>query len=324
MNTDAPYETSEELLTLTRQHGYNISPTQLARWHRAGLLPRPRQQPLKEARGTCSLYPIGTGKQLLLLCSLRTTERRFSHLAWHLWLAGYPVALQIIRTQLEYANQRLARWLRWFSDFKQAMHTQDAPEEVLDLIERYAQANLHTQPLRRIRKRIGREYFPTFLHILVKLATEPGDETIHTYDGDERLLDLRILALGLGMAKRFVQKKDALEYYLVQFLMPQLHWVFDRLQEIHWEHLMENTTDFDLLQSRDELRNGLRVRAGNKARNKEYQSHLPKDYPRWQINLQETFHSLPMADQALVLVVWVALRSSCASHGFSAEFLWSF
>lgn len=324
MNTDASYETSEELLTLTRQHGYNISPTQLARWHRAGLLRRPRQQPQKEARGTCSLYPIGTGGQLLLLCSLRTNERRFSHLAWHLWLAGYPVALQIIRTQLEYATQRLARWMLWFDNFKQAIHTQDAPEEALDLIEYYAQADLHTQALRRIRKRIGREYFPTFLRILIKLATEPDGETLHNYDEHERQLDLRILALGLGMEKHFVQKKDALEYYLVQFLMPELRWLFGRLQEIRWEHLMENTTDFDMLKSRDDLRNGLIRKVGNKLVNKEYQSRLPKDYPRWQINLQETFRSLPVADQALVLVGWIALRSSCASYGFSAQFLWSF
>jgi hypothetical protein len=319
MNTDALYETSEELLTLTRQHGYSISSTQLVRWHRAGLLPRPRQQPLKEARGTCSVYPAGTGEQLLLLCSLRITERRFSHLAWHLWLAGYPVALQIIRAQLEYATRRLARWMLWFDDFKQAIHAQDASGETLDLIERYAQANLRTQPLRRIRKRIGREYFPSFLHILIKLATEPGDETPRTYDEHEWQLDLRILALGLGMEKRFVQKKDALEYYLVQFLMPQLHWLFSVLQEIRWEHLLENTTDFDLLQSRDDLRNRLMIKAGNA---REHLDRLPKDYPRWHINFQEIFHSLTVADQALVLVGWLGLRSSCASYGFDIR--WCF
>ncbi|HEY7418141.1 MAG TPA: hypothetical protein VH593_23380, partial [Ktedonobacteraceae bacterium] len=84
MNNDASPETSGALLTLAQHHGYIVSPTQLVRWHRAGLLPRPRQIPLKEARGTCSLYPRGTGEQLLLLCELKTSERRFSHLAWQL------------------------------------------------------------------------------------------------------------------------------------------------------------------------------------------------------------------------------------------------
>src|SRR5579871_2871656 len=98
MNSDASYETSAELLRLARQQGSPISAFQLVRWHRAGLLPRPQQQPLAAARGTRSLYPPGTGEQLLLLCSLRTRERRLAHLAWQLWLAGYHVDDRIIRS----------------------------------------------------------------------------------------------------------------------------------------------------------------------------------------------------------------------------------
>jgi hypothetical protein len=306
MNSDSSYERSEDLLTLARQHGYSITTTQLVRWHRAGLLRRPRQEPLLGARGTCSLYPVGTGEQLLLLCSLRTTERRFSHLAWQLWLAGYPVALPIIRAQLECAAQRFAHWMLWFDRFKQALHPQDASGETLDLIEHFGVADLHSQLLRRIRKRIGRERFPTFLRILVELATGSSDETACVYDEYERHLDLRILARGLGLEKRFVQKQDPLEYYLVQFLMPQVRWLFTRLQEIRWEGLLSNTTDFGLLEMRDDLCSWL-MRWGNA---RQYQDRLPNDYPRWDINFQETFRSLPLADQAIVLVCWLALHSS--------------
>jgi hypothetical protein len=84
MNTDASFEKSADVLTLARQQGYSLSALQLVRWHRAGLLPRPQQQPLKAARGTCSLYPPGTGEQVLLLCSLHPRERRLAHLAWQL------------------------------------------------------------------------------------------------------------------------------------------------------------------------------------------------------------------------------------------------
>jgi len=309
MNSDASYETSEALLTRARQQGHVISQTQLVRWHRVGLLPRPRQQPLKEARGTRSLYPIGTGEQLILLCSLRTTERRVSHLAWQLWLAGYPVAFPMIRTQLVHATQRLAGWVVWFASFKQAIQARDLSGEALDLLERYAEGDLRSQPLRRIRKRIGREHFPTFLRLLVELATEIGDESLRTYDEHEWLFDLRILALGVGLEKRFVQKKDPLEYYLVQVLMPQLHWLFGQLQEVRWEQLVENATDFDLLQTRDELCTWL-MRWGSA---KQYQDRLPDDYPRWHINIQEIFRSLSTADQALVLVGWLALRSLSSS-----------
>jgi len=305
MNISVSYETSESLLTLAQQHGYIISPTQLVRWHRAGLLPRPRQQPLKTARGTRSLYPRGTGEQLLLLCRLRTTERRLTHLAWQLWLAGYPVALRLIRAQFAQAALRFARWIAWFGDFKQAIQARDISEEALDLIEYYAEGDLHIQPLRRIRKRIGRQSFSTFLRMLIELATVPGNEMSFVYDKHEQLLDLRILALGLGLEKRFVQKKDNLEYYLIQVLMPQLHWLFGRLQEIRWERLQEDTTDFDLLQTRDEFCTWLMRWGGAR----QYQDRLSDDYPRWQINVQEIFNSLSMADQTLVLVGWLALRS---------------
>jgi hypothetical protein len=305
MNSDQSSETKQEVLAQARKRGYPLSSTQLVRWHRAGLLPRPRQHPLKGARGTCSLYPSGTGEQVVLLCSLQRNERRFAHLAWQLWLAGYPVDLRLIRGQLAHATLRLARWRRWFADFKQAIHEKDASGETLDLIELYATGDLYFQPLRRIRKRTGRQHFPTFLRLLVKLATEPGSQT--TSDDDERewSFDLRILALGLGLEKRFVQKKDPLEYYLVQVLMPQLHWLFRHLQEVRWEQLLESATDFDLLQTRDELCTWL-MRLGNA---RQFRDRLPNDYPRWGLNAQDLFRFLSTPDQALVLVGWVALRS---------------
>jgi hypothetical protein len=281
----------------------------LVRWHRAGLLPRPRQLPLKGARGTCSLYPSGTGEQLILLCAFRTAERRFAHLAWQLWLAGYPVDLRLIRVQLAHATLRLTRWRRWLVDFKQAVQAMDASGVALSFIERYATGDLHSQLLRRIRKRIGGHHFPTFLRLLVELTTELSSETTSNYDKHEWLLDLRILALGLGLEKRFVQKKDPLEYYLVQVLMPQLHWLFLRLQEVRWEQLLESATDFDLLQTRDELCSWL-MRLGNA---RQYRDQLPTDYPSFDLNAQDIFRSLPTTDQALVLVGWLALRSLSSS-----------
>ena len=304
MNSDAPFEKSADLLTLAQQQGYVLSATQLVRWHRAGLLPRPQQHPLKDARGTCSLYPPGTGEQVLLLCSLRTRERRLAHLAWQLWLAGYRVEYGIIRAQLQQATGRISRWMHWFADLKQAVSQHDS-EQVLDLIERYAEGPLRLQPLRRIRKRVGREHFSTFLSRLLELATEDGSKQASVDDEHEWQLDLRILARGLGLEKRFVNKQDALEQYLVQFLIPQLHWFFRYLQAAHWEELLKQVDNFAVLQARDDLRTWL-VRLGNASH---YRDRLPDDYPRWEIDLQETFRALSMADQALVLVVWLALRT---------------
>lgn len=308
MNTDMSYETGTELLALARQQGYPISAHQLVRWHRAGVLPRPQQRPLKEARGTCSLYPPGTGEQLLLLCSLRARERRLSHLAWQLWLAGYRVEYRIIRTQLQQATVRISHWMQWFAGFKQAIYQQDT-EQALNLIEHYAEGPLRSQPLRRIRKRIGREHFSTFLSRLLELAVEDSDEIGSAADEHERQLDLRILARGLGLEKRFVSKKDSLEEYLVQFLIPQLYWFFRWPQEVHWEELLEHVDDFEVLQARDDLCTWL-MRLGN---SRHYRDRLPDDYPRWEMDLQEIFRTLSTADQALVLVAWLALHTLSSS-----------
>lgn len=304
MNIDASYEKSTDLLTLARQQGYPISSLQLVRWHRAGLLPRPQQRPLKEGRGTCSLYPLGTGEQLLLLCSLRTRERRLSHLAWQLWLAGYRVEYGIIRAQLQQATIRISHWMQWFAGFKQTVYQQD-PEQVLDLIERYADGPLRSQPLRRIRKRVGREHFSTFLSRLLELAVEDSNEVGSAVDEHERQLDLRILARGLGLEKRFVSRKDSLEYYLIRFLIPQLRWFLRWPQEVRWEELLEHVADFEVLQARDDLCTWL-MRLGNA---RQYRDRLPDDYPRWETNLQEIFHALSTTEQALIVVAWLALRT---------------
>ena len=94
-------------------------------------------------------------------------------------------------------------------------------------------------------------------------------------------------------------------YYPFCFLVPQMRWLFTRLQEIRWDGLLSSTTDFGLLEMRDDLCNWL-MRWGNA---KQYQDRLPNDYPRWDIDFQDIFRSLPLADQAIVLVGWLALHS---------------
>jgi len=304
MNIDAPFEKSTELLLRAQQQGYALSAYQLVRWHRAGLLPRPGQYPLKGARGTCSLYPPGTGEQILLLCSLRVRERRLAHLAWQIWLAGYRVEDRLIRPQLRQAATRISNWMQWLADFKQALSGHDV-EQALDRIERYAEGPLRSHPLRRIRKRIGRAHFSTFLARLLDLTMEDEGEGASLADDYERQLDLRILARGLGLEKRFVDRQEALSSYLLGFLLPRLRWFFRWSQKLDWQGLPERVTPFEVLQARDDLRNWL-MRLGNA---RPHRDRLPREYPRWEGDARELFEALPMADQALVLVIWLALRT---------------
>ncbi len=304
MNIEASCEKSTEVLLRARQQGYMLSPYQLVRWHRAGLLPRPQQYPLKSARGTYSLYPPGTSEQVLLLCSLRKHERRLSHLAWQMWLAGYRVEDRLIRVQLQQAAMRLSLWMQQLVDIKQSLARHD-DEQVLEQIERFAEGPLRLQALRRLRKRIGREHFSTFLLCLLDLTREEDGERDSLADEQERQFDRRILARGLGLEKRFVNKQEALNLYLVGFLLPRLRWFFRCLQALDWQGLLEHTTTCEVLQARDDLRNWLMRQANGR----HYRQRLPNEYPSFEIDFPQLFEALSMADQALVLLVWLALRT---------------
>lgn len=134
---------------------------------------------------------------------------------------------------------------------------------------------------------------------------EESGESSSQADEHERQLDMHIVARGLGLEKRFVSKKEAREYYLVGFLLLRLRWFFRWTQEIDWEELVERVSAFEVLQARDELCTWL-MRLGNARHNHD---RLPDDYPRWEIDFQELFRALSTTDQALVLLVWLALRT---------------
>lgn len=224
---------------------------------------------------------------MLLLCSLRERKRRLAHLIWQVRLAGYHVEGRLICAQLQQAAMRIPCWMQWFTDFRQALSPHDF-EQALDRIERYVKGSLRLQPLRRIRKRIGREHFSTFLSRLLDLTMEVDGERASLADDHERQLEVRILARGLGLEKRFVGKKDALNSYLVGPPLPRLRWFFRWLQELDWQRLLERVTAFEVLQARDDLRSWL-TRLGNA---RHYRDRLPNEYPRWEIDFQELFRSL--------------------------------
>jgi hypothetical protein len=85
----AEWESRETIIKEAKN--YNVTARQLARWHYEGLLLRPKQYSLGRGKGTQTLYPPGTTKQVLALCEIRKSERRLGYVAWKLWWQGYNV-----------------------------------------------------------------------------------------------------------------------------------------------------------------------------------------------------------------------------------------
>lgn len=93
-------ETRDEVIQRASALGYDVSAAQLARWHRAGLLPRPRQRALGRGRGTETVYPPDTSVQVVAICQVKDDERRLERVAFRLWWEGFAVDLGVIRGQL--------------------------------------------------------------------------------------------------------------------------------------------------------------------------------------------------------------------------------
>lgn len=145
--------------------GSTITKAQLARAHRAGLLPRPIQQALGYGKGTRSVYPEHSVNQLLRLCELKRQRRKFRDLGWMLWWEGFDVAPELLRdTLVEVARQWAEEWAQ--------MRGADGEltESVEDFLDDAGTSALPSRTLRWVRRRAGSDEFPTVLDALMRLV----------------------------------------------------------------------------------------------------------------------------------------------------------
>jgi hypothetical protein len=151
-------EPAGDLLSVARAAGFEISEAQLARWHRIGLLPKPRQQPLGRRKGSRTVYPPGSTDQLLALCRLHQRERSLTAVGWALWRNGFPVSERY-----------------WRSQFREAAVLWDQTRATLD---RLLYPNHSTAPsqkaLRRLMKLAGISSNPIFARIRKRVRTRKG------------------------------------------------------------------------------------------------------------------------------------------------------
>jgi len=181
-------ETREELLDLAKARGYEVTEHQLARWHRAGLLLRPKQRSLGKGHGTQTVYPPGTGKQLLRLCEIHfdDEEKRLLHVGWRLWWEGYKVSFQLIRSFLDRLAVRL--------DKERSLLADPESEELSDVGWKWVEDSRKSRlgpPLGGVRRRTSRKLFPTVMKMLVEVLAGlyAGYQVEHTEDHPEGTTD---------------------------------------------------------------------------------------------------------------------------------------
>jgi hypothetical protein len=244
-------KTASELIDVADQHGYAITRDQLERWHKQGLLPRPKRVYLVGVRGSVSYYPEGTETQLLRLCEMHQERRKLAEIRMNLWWEGYSVDLACIRRDFVRNLTRFARAL------KQAM-TPD--RDALDLTEQAVPQVIskHRHPLERaVRRHLNGnvENTSTVLKTLLMLALDSNTpdwfaDTEQSDLADEQKLERYVLrGLGLDGVVSGIDHEDA------KRLGQLMRDVFLRPKSV-----VTNATDDDLSRARDNARdliNGL-------------------------------------------------------------------
>ena len=107
---ESQYELSrDELIAYAKGIGETITAHQLVRWHKQGLLSRPRVQHHGKGKGTTSFYPSTMLRQATFLSLFLRQARSLEGATIRLWLAGFPVtaAFRVVFLRaLDRSNQR--------------------------------------------------------------------------------------------------------------------------------------------------------------------------------------------------------------------------
>lgn len=164
------WETTAELLAVAEKVGCSLTPGLLARWHRAGVLPTPKQRSLGRGRGSVSCYPPGSRDQLVVLLSLRPRRRRLDELAWAMWWnrSGIPTVRArpyAVRT-FESMNSVLAGLIAEDGAFS---------EEVERFLDGADRARLEPRALGWVRNRLGVDDFDRLLDGVLRQVSGSTD-----------------------------------------------------------------------------------------------------------------------------------------------------
>jgi hypothetical protein len=193
--------TDADLIRLAARHGRELTPRILKRWRMEGVLQRPRQVHVEGRRGSSSLYPPETVRQVESILALG--ERRFDELRFRLWWDGWWVAAERLLSTLETLLEEALAELRSL----RAQH--GSPEDAAEAVVLELRKSSSRNPiLRLIRWQIqGTTYdleAVVFAMVLLALGETPVWESpnVGLEDPEPDTKQLMFKALGFELANR--------------------------------------------------------------------------------------------------------------------------
>lgn len=299
-------ETREQLLALAASSGHRVTEHQIVRWHREGLLPRPRQRSLGRGRGTETVYPTGTGEQLLALCAIHAEERRLDHVAWRLWWAGYDIPTERVRGLMEHA---VADWDRHVPGLT-SPDTGYLSDEAIGLLEEHAEGRL-APPLSGARRRVGKERFSSFLSVMLEALSGGFGGFLPEPTGKPEEEERRIVERGLGLGRAETGRLEGanlLSKIDVDACLRDIGWLTDRgsLREE-----LASLTEEQLSEARDEIRSWLALLAGYGSM---FEGLLGRGPFEFISALSRLVKEMGAQEQALWTLVWAVSRFRGPAH----------
>jgi hypothetical protein len=290
-------ETAEALIAQMSSRGFHVTKTELARWHRAGLLPRPQRHSLGRGRGMFSIYPQGTADQLLALCTIHRSEKRLPYVAWCLWWEGYPISIASIRHFLEGAREQ---WQQGIEGLRQ-LH--EHPEQLTKLLDHTAVIRFSHKTLAQARKRVGRKNFPTFMRVLADV----GSGTFEGYAiNPETEVDERwIVEKGLGLQRARTNRLADAEPWLTGDTGVVLQELSSRLRHHPLGEDLSTMSESELTEARDQVRCFL---AAFESISKTFDLMFSRGAFGFSV-LASAIREFEPQDQAIMLLFWRMLRS---------------
>ncbi len=292
-------ETADELITRMQAHDFTVTKPELARWHRAGLLSRPERRSLGRGRGMVSVYPPGTADQLLALCMFHRSEKRLPYVAWRLWWAGYDVPMCYPQRFLE---QAAATWHR---EIGMLQELQEHPEMMTELIERTRIMRFSSKTLAQARKRVGRKNFPTFVGVLVRVASGTFEGyAIDPHAGTDAC-ERTIVERGFGLRRARTERVGGAKPWLTADLSEAFKMCSTFLRAHPPGKDLETAQENYLVSARDEVRSFLTFMES-------LSETLDELLGRGALGFSvfaDLIREMRPQDQALMLLFWTMFRS---------------
>lgn len=186
-----------EFISRLKRRGVQVTPVQLARWRREGLMAPAEQLAMGRGFGSVAFVRSDELERAVVIAQLLKQRRSFDDVLWRLWICDLSIGSEHLRSQLLAAAETFDSVIR---TFKRIL---DDENKLDDTIEQVFVGRTSIRFFRQLRKRVGRNRFVSFFFEIMRIGAGQFDDiSIHPeLNHPERCHAARIIDAGFGLQR---------------------------------------------------------------------------------------------------------------------------